>query len=215
VPFAIAVRIALDLAAALQRIHGRRPPEQQVHRDVCPENVVITRDGEVQLLDFGIARGRTVEHQPYQSPEQWRHEAMDGRSDLFSLGIVVYELVTLRKPFASAADLVVGAYNTPATIVADTPSPLSSVIARCLQPVPALRPANASDLRRDLYAIVTRAGWTAADMDLSAWVEDLFHRRPAPPAAAAAKTPRHRVGVIAVAFALTVAAALIALALLR
>ena len=108
--------IALAVARALAYAHGRG----FVHRDVKPENILFGQDGAPQLTDFGIARamssgtrmtatGMSIGSPHYMSPEQARGQAVDGRSDLYSLGVVLYEMLTGRAPF-DAADTFAVAY---------------------------------------------------------------------------------------------------------
>ena len=110
-------KIAAALARALAYAHGRG----FVHRDVKPENVLFDEDGVPQLTDFGIARamssgtrmtatGMSIGSPHYMSPEQARGQAVDGRSDLYSLGVVLYEMLTGRVPF-DAADTLAVAYS--------------------------------------------------------------------------------------------------------
>ena len=106
--------IALAVARALAYAHG----EGFVHRDVKPENILFGQDGVPQLTDFGIARamssgtrmtatGMSIGSPHYMSPEQARGQAVDGRSDLYSLGVVLYEMLTGRVPFDAADTLAV------------------------------------------------------------------------------------------------------------
>jgi serine/threonine-protein kinase len=203
VPVAIAIRIAADIAAALHH----------VHRDLCPANVVITRTGQIRLFDFGVARRSSVPaHAHYASPEQCRHDDVDERSDVFSLGIILYELVTLVAPFGSEDRIMDGAYLVPELIVPECPPALSMIIARCLQPVRELRYPTPADVLRDLLAL-------SSPVDLGAFVDVLFAKRHArgsspPPMAPAPEPPRHRIAVIAAACGLTLAASALATYLL-
>ena len=188
VPLPVAVAIAADVAAALDHAH-ERPGLGIVHRDVSPANVVLTYAGDVKLLDFGIAKwiGATDRTQlgfikgktPYLSPEQCLLAPLDRRSDVWSLGVVLYELVTLRAPFgatpgddAAIMERIVAGDCPPA----DVPPPLASILAQCLHPARELRYATAAELRADLLAL----GWAAPREERAAWLRDLFGARNPP-----------------------------------
>jgi serine/threonine protein kinase len=248
VPCAIAVRIATEVAAALQHAHERTGsdgrPLEIVHRDVSPSNLVVTYAGEVKLLDFGIARWTGVSRHtqvgyvkgkaPYMSPEQCAQGQIDARSDLFSLGAVIYELTTLHTPFGSALGdedaimqrIVDGHYPPPEALVPGYPPELSAIVARCLQPSRELRYRSGDELRRDLVAFAARSGWGPSDQDLAGWLRALFGDRNPPwltgPTRVAALPSRarddatgstasvaaHRAVVIAIAFVVTLVAGL-------
>jgi serine/threonine protein kinase len=103
----IVSRIARGLAYAHSRLDGQGNPLNIVHRDVCPTNVLITTEGLPKLADFGIAKARTsamplseaclLGRLAYMSPEQARRQPLDYRSDIFSLGLVLFELLALRR----------------------------------------------------------------------------------------------------------------------
>ena len=110
----VAALIALDLAYALEYAHG----EQVVHRDVTPSNVLLSVRGEVKLADFGVAKALTTTtlptasgflkgKVPYMAPEQMKGGAIDGRTDVFSLGVTLFEMLAGRRPFVGAHDVEV------------------------------------------------------------------------------------------------------------
>ena len=114
-PPAEALKVAAAMARALDYAHG----QGFVHRDIKPENILFTADGTPQLTDFGIARavsegtrmtatGMSIGSPHYMSPEQARGQAVDGRSDLYSLGVVLYEMLTGRVPFDASDTFAVG-----------------------------------------------------------------------------------------------------------
>jgi TolB-like protein/Flp pilus assembly protein TadD len=172
---------ALAVAAQIAEGLGRAHQEGIVHRDIKPENVIVADSGHAKILDFGLARfrgareeeqaadpeeretvealtreGQTVGTVPYMSPEQTRGKATDGRSDLFSLGIVIYEMVTGKLPFQGETPA-----DTMSAILKESPPPpsslnpevgerLSELLDKCLQKEPALRYQSAGDLAIDL-----------------------------------------------------------------
>jgi Protein kinase domain len=166
-PVAAAVGVAIEIAGALVAAHARGI----VHRDLKPENVMLTTTGTTKVLDFGIAQidaglhgigssltatGGVLGTPGYMSPEQLRDETIDGRSDLFSLGVVLYEMVTGQHPFgrASAASTITAILDrepTPASVLAsDVPAALSDLIARSLAKTPDSRYASAAHLLVEL-----------------------------------------------------------------
>jgi hypothetical protein len=142
-----AVRIALGVASALEAAHRRG----LVHRDVKPGNILITDDGDVKVTDFGIARavaeasmtvtGTTLGSVHYFSPEQARGDEVTGASDVYALGIVLYEMLTGRRPFEgdSAAGVALKRLNEdppPPSTYRPVPSGLSAIVMRALQREP-------------------------------------------------------------------------------
>lgn len=153
-----------------------------VHRDIKPANLLITADAQVKVTDFGVARldsstltqtGSMIGTPSYMSPEQFCGEVIDGRSDVFSAGILLYQLLTGERPFSGSATMVMQ------QILNQTPVPPSSlnltldpalddVIARALAKRPAERYPSARAFLDDLEVLVTGIGsgtWTAAEID--------------------------------------------------
>jgi serine/threonine-protein kinase len=156
-----AARLAEQIAAALEAAHARG----LVHRDLKPGNILVTRDGSVKLLDFGLATlvadgdasvtrtaASTVSGTAaYMSPEQAQGRLLDARTDIFSFGAVLYEMVAGARAFDgdSVAEVMSAILrDEPRTL--DAPEPLASVVTRCLRKSPADRFASASDLRAAL-----------------------------------------------------------------
>jgi serine/threonine protein kinase len=135
--------IAMDLAYALEHAHGRL-----VHRDISPSNILLSRSGEAKLADFGIAKAmenakvtasRTSQGKiPYMAPEQMRGESLDGRADLFSLGVVLFEALAGVRPFDGAHDVETmqrvldGNRLCLEELAPDTPAALQGVVDRLL-----------------------------------------------------------------------------------
>jgi eukaryotic-like serine/threonine-protein kinase len=160
-----AVAIARQLAAALAAAHA----EGVVHRDLKPANVLVDEGGRAFITDFGVARSMTVAGPTqtgaivgtpdYLSPEQARGEPVDGRSDVYALGILLFEMLSGRLPFAgdSYAERLAQRLGGEARDLADlgvaAPARLRAVVRRCLRRQPARRYQGAAELLRDLDAL--------------------------------------------------------------
>ena len=161
IPFPRACAWAADLAGALNRAHRAGI----IHGDFKPANILVTEDGNVKLGDFGIARfatqvsgsGRLMGTPAYLSPEQIHGEPQNTRSDLFSLGIVLYQMVTGVPPFEGSSVSAVCAQILAADPIPPTqrnpalPSGIDHVIMRCLAKSPADRYPSAEALAASLY----------------------------------------------------------------
>lgn len=175
-----ACHVGAELADALAHAHtatdSTGAPLGIVHRDVTPANVMLTRDARVKLLDFGISFSRLAGRDAtqarhvigkcaYMSPEQiLRHVPIDGRSDLFALGLILVELLTLRRVFAAETDsrtMVRIAEADPrlvAQATADLPPTLASLLRRLLSRDRERRPRTGDELARDLRSYLASNG---------------------------------------------------------
>lgn len=143
-----------------------------VHRDLKPSNVMIGRDGRPRIVDFGLAlsdkeqlkhAGEIAGTLPYMSPEQVRGEThhLDGRTDIWSLGVILYQLLVGRRPFSGSRELVVDQIRNREAkplrqIKDDVPADLEEICLRCLQKSPAARYSTAKDFAQDLRAFRER-----------------------------------------------------------
>jgi len=161
-PVDVSVMIAIQVSNALEYAHMRG----LVHRDIKPGNIMIKRNGEVKLMDFGIAHTRSDEAltvpgmllgtPAYMSPEQILGQELDVRSDIFSFGIVLYEMFTGIKPFsdddtkAVTARIVKDAYRAPRRVNSEIPWRLHWLIKKCLRKKPGRRHQSMLDVERKL-----------------------------------------------------------------
>jgi len=158
-----------DLAAALN--HAHNPPRDSalddgytaaiVHRDISPSNVLISIHGEIMLSDFGVAKAVTGSSRqqsavkgkiPYMSPEQLRLEPLDGRADLFGVGVVLFEALSGRRPYEGGHDpatimlILQGQHQPLASLAPGAPPELCALIERLIEPDRDNRPSSAAEL---------------------------------------------------------------------
>ncbi|MCC6810426.1 MAG: serine/threonine protein kinase [Deltaproteobacteria bacterium] len=166
-PPGIALRIAADLAQALHHAHRAVASDGSalnlVHRDVSPANIIVGKDGIARVIDFGIAKtefteqtttGRIKGKFRYMSPEQLAGELVDARSDIFSAGVVLYELLTRTPPFDAKSELALLnaiAHSTPLKPSEHgAPLVLDAIVLRALEKAPERRYASAAQFEAAL-----------------------------------------------------------------
>jgi serine/threonine protein kinase len=195
-PLDLSLRVVGQVCAALEYAHRKKDergqPMQIVHRDVSPQNILISFEGEVKLVDFGIAKAATKASNTdrgalrgkllYMSPEQAWGRPIDRRSDVFSLGIVLYEMLTETKPFVGAGtevsilELVRQCVITPAReINPRVPEALDRVIMKALAREPDERYQDAGQMQRGLERFLRERPPVSA-RDLARFLELLFDR---------------------------------------
>src|SRR5579872_4630676 len=158
-----AASIASDIARALSYAHRHGV----VHRDIKPGNVLLTRDGQVKVTDFGIARavgtddnvtqtGLVMGTATYFSPEQAQGLGVDGRSDVYSLGVVLFEMLTARPPFSGETPVSIAYQHvrepapTPRSINPNIPLTLEAIVLQAMAKQPSERYQSAQDFQADL-----------------------------------------------------------------
>jgi eukaryotic-like serine/threonine-protein kinase len=196
VPLPIAVRIVMNACAGLHAAHELRDAKGQliglVHRDVSPQNILVTYDGVSKVVDFGVAKatamggGATVAGQlkgkvSYMAPEQVRGEAIDRRVDIFAMGIVLYALTSGKHPFrreSEAATMYTIASDEvvvpPSKFVPNYPPGLEAVLLKALAKDKNARFATASEFQRALDQCLPAPERANTDEDIGAFIRHLF-----------------------------------------
>jgi eukaryotic-like serine/threonine-protein kinase len=181
VPFPVAVHIGIEAARGLHAAHELRDDDGAliglVHRDVSPHNILVTRDGSVKIADFGVAKAMAQVDNPtthtghmkgkihFMSPEQVCNEEIDRRTDVFALGIVLYQLTTGAHPFAANHDLATMAriarpepVEAPSSLVPGYPPALEAVVLRALSKDRNERFATMTELAAALEDVAAKMG---------------------------------------------------------
>lgn len=201
-PLAAALTIATSLAAGLHYVHERRGPDGRglglVHRDVSPSNVVVGYDGDVKLVDFGIAKSSEQRSATrtgvlkgkvnYMAPEQCHGRPVDRRTDVFALGIMLYEMTTGTRMFAGDNDFYVmtkivrGVWASPSEVADGYPEALEHIVARAMQVEPEDRYPTVQAIQMDLEAFAQAEGIRISPISLASFMKDTFGEQPMPEA---------------------------------
>jgi tRNA A-37 threonylcarbamoyl transferase component Bud32 len=196
-PLEHALNIVIGVASALHYAHEKVGFDGMkldiVHRDVTPQNIIVTYDGAVKLLDFGIAKasnrfgetrfGTLKGKVPYMSPEQCRGEALDRRSDIFSLGIMLYELTLGRRLFRGKSDfellkqIVEGTVERPSELDPTYAPALEAIVMRTLEKEKDKRYQTARELQAELEALVRADRVIVSPIALQQYMEELFGQK--------------------------------------
>jgi serine/threonine protein kinase len=196
VPAGLVCRIIADTLAGLHYAHTRPGADGKqmglVHRDVSPQNVLVTYEGGVKLVDFGIAKatrsGLTEQTRAglfkgkfaYMSPEQSRGQPLDARSDIFAVGILLWELLTWTRLFKRANDMAtliaVAEEEIPSPLSFDPklPAELERIAMKALHRKTHMRYTTAQEMRADLEALIRSQGWEGDALALQTYMHETF-----------------------------------------
>src|SRR6476660_3913984 len=193
-PIALACHVMMQVCEGLDYAHNKRDGQGRelhlIHRDISPQNVLIGYDGEIKLIDFGIAKAASKSSKTqagilkgkfgYMSPEQVRGLAIDRRSDIFSIGICLYELLTMERLFVGESDFstLEKVRNVeimpPSTYNRKIPEELEQIVLKALAKHPEDRYRTSMDLHDDLQSFMYTSGNFFARKDLSAFMHRMF-----------------------------------------
>ena len=180
----LATCIVRETCKALEKAHSKGI----VHRDIKPENIMITESGQVKLMDFGIAKdlqrnsmtvtGTFMGSPSYMSPEQVRGRDLDHRTDIYSLGILYYEIITGQLPYRgkSQGEVVLkiaeGTFSPPNELMPGLPDHINAVILRAMSKEPHLRYSSATSLADDLDNYLANNGFVESHVELERFFGD-------------------------------------------
>jgi serine/threonine protein kinase len=194
-PMEHALTIALGVCAGLAYAHDKRDLEGRpigiVHRDISPQNIVVTFTGDVKIVDFGIAKSEKATAEdtkdgalkgkvPYMSPEQAAGKDIDLRSDIFAVGVVLFELTTGRRLFKGQNEfetlklILESDYPAPSDVRPEYPKPLERIVMRALQKRREDRYQSAREMQADLEAFVREERIACSAVNLTHWMQMLF-----------------------------------------
>jgi len=193
-PIDVALRIVSMALEALSYAHDFLDPQtgvplELVHRDVTPDNILVSRQGGVKLVDFGIAKAASQPHLteagvlkgkvPYMAPEQLLSEPLNRQTDLFALGVVLFEMLALARPFVAANEpkLMVAILENPPLPLKDhrpdAPGDLQDILDKALAKKREDRYADAAAMQRDVDALLVKRGVTVSARDLGEFIKPL------------------------------------------
>ena len=194
-PLEHTIAIILGTCAGLAYAHDKRDlhgaPLSIVHRDISPRNIVVSFTGDVKIVDFGIAKSGTEPGEdtsngqlkgkaPYMSPEQASGQAIDWRSDIFAVGVMLFELTTGRRLFKGASEyetlklICDKDYPRPSEVKDNYPPALEQIVMRALEKRREDRYQSAREMQGDLEAFVREERIPVSAVSLTRWMESLF-----------------------------------------
>lgn len=194
IPTAEACLIAASVLAGLSAAHTKKFKGKYldiVHRDISPQNILVSFEGEVKIADFGIAKAANQSTETkagvlkgkvsYMSPEQASGQPLDSRSDIFSTGVILYEMLTGKKLFHGESDMVtINKVRTakvdqmPSSLNPAIPKGLDGILQKALSRNPADRYQTAAEMERELHRLMRAEGYTADSYSLGAYVSGMF-----------------------------------------
>jgi len=200
-PPALSLYVTAEICRALAYAHGKKRPDGQplgiVHRDISPHNVLLSEQGEVKLTDFGIAKAQTRKEQSagnlikgkiaFMSPEQAAGGALDARSDLFSVGTMLYAMITRRHPFDAPTDYETlmlvknGDFLAPETARPGLNPELYRVIRKAMAKAADDRYQTAEEMLVDVEQVMRLAFRAVGQTELQRWLADLSSKDGVPP----------------------------------
>jgi serine/threonine-protein kinase len=200
-PPALSLYITAEVCRALAYAHNKKRSDGQplgiVHRDISPHNVLLSEQGEVKLTDFGIAKAQTRKEQSpgnlikgkiaFMSPEQAAGEQLDARSDLFSVGTMLYVMITRRHPFDAPTDYETlmlvksGDFLAPETARPGLNPDLYRVIRKAMSKTPGDRYQTAEEMLVDVEQVMRLAFRPVGQTELQRWLADLSSKDGVPP----------------------------------
>jgi serine/threonine-protein kinase len=196
IPHRHVISIAVEALKGLDYAHRRRgangEPLDIVHRDVSPGNLLISYEGEVKVADFGIAKsalravgslaGTVKGKLPYMAPEQLRGQPVDRRADLYSLGAVLFEMLTMQRVVSdeegtrAIPKVLTGEFPMPSAIVDSIPEELERIVLKALATEPADRYPNAAAMRQDLERLALAESYLLSSADLADFLAEVLDR---------------------------------------
>ncbi|MBX3261376.1 MAG: protein kinase [Labilithrix sp.] len=197
-PLEHALAIVLGMCNGLAYAHDKRDLDGThlsiVHRDISPQNIVVTFTGDVKIVDFGIAKsdsrvgeqtksGKLKGKVPYMSPEQARGDAIDARSDLFATGTMLFELTTGKRLFKGQSEyetlklICEREYPRPSAIHPDYPPDLEAIVMRALAKDPNDRYQSAREMQADLEGFVRQHQIAVSSLALNQFMQSLFEEK--------------------------------------
>lgn len=214
IPLAHILHVIMGMAGGLHHAHEKVGTDGRplgiVHRDVSPSNVLVTYEGDVKVVDFGIAKAAAAQVStiagtlkgkiPYMSPEQCRGEAVDRRSDIFSIGTLLWELTTGKRLFAGDNEFAIlnrvakADVPPPSTVRPEYPPELEAIVMRALSVDPESRYATAIDLQIDLEDFAREARLPVSSARMGRFMRELFDEELRAAAAERTMVPSLEVG---------------------